>query len=170
MCLEASFDESCQPGGVWFAGTNPVLDGDNVNWTAGAAPWDPGNAEALRLGGILARQRGDVRLSLERLERATVAAPDDADAHSELGLSCLAAGDLHAAETAFRTALARDGDSLKALARKLSPNAMRLSRRGERMRCCWQLGGPCSSDWIAVPRRLRSWVRRSRRGPTMPPS
>src|SRR5262249_52054611 len=29
--------------GSWLVGANPVTDGGTVRWTAGYAPWDPGN-------------------------------------------------------------------------------------------------------------------------------
>lgn len=77
---------------------------------------EPMQAQALRLRGILARDTGDLELSLKLLRRAADAASDDPEPAAELGLSYLAAGYLQLAETAFRKALARDPDSLKALA------------------------------------------------------
>jgi len=77
---------------------------------------EPMQAQALRLRGILARDTGDLELSLKLLRRAADAASGDPEPAAELGLSYLAAGYLQLAEAAFRKALARDPDSLKALA------------------------------------------------------
>ncbi|MEO8223454.1 MAG: tetratricopeptide repeat protein, partial [Gammaproteobacteria bacterium] len=77
---------------------------------------EPGNAQALRLRGILARDTGNSGLSLKLLRKAADAAPSDPEPAAELGLSYLAAGYLQLAEDAFRRALARDPDSRKALA------------------------------------------------------
>jgi uncharacterized protein (TIGR02466 family) len=75
----------------------------------------PAHAEALRLRGVLARQRGDLSVSIDLLSRAAELAPADSDALSELGLSLLAAGDLLAAEAALRGAVEKQPDSVKAL-------------------------------------------------------
>jgi tetratricopeptide (TPR) repeat protein len=77
---------------------------------------EPAEPRALRLRGILARDTGNLDLSLKLLRKATDAAPADPEPVAELGLSYLAAGYLQRAEAAFRKALARDADSLKALA------------------------------------------------------
>ena len=77
---------------------------------------EPMQAQALRLRGILARDTGDLELSLKLLRKAVEAAPGDPEPAAELGLSYLAAGYLQLAETAFRKALVRDPDSGKALA------------------------------------------------------
>lgn len=76
----------------------------------------PAHPEGLRLRGILARQRGDPETSARWLRAAAAAAPHDADAPAELGLSYLAAGYLNLADRAFRLALARDPSSIKARA------------------------------------------------------
>ena len=77
---------------------------------------EPGQAQALRLQGILARDLGDLDRSLKLLRKASEAAPLDPEPAAELGLSYLAAGYLHLADSAFRQALTREPDSLKALA------------------------------------------------------
>ncbi|MEO7386545.1 MAG: tetratricopeptide repeat protein [Gammaproteobacteria bacterium] len=77
---------------------------------------EPSHAQALRLRGILARDTGNLDLSLKLLRKAADAAPDDPEPAAELGLSYLAAGYLQLAESALRRALARDPDSRKALA------------------------------------------------------
>ncbi len=77
---------------------------------------EPGHAQALRLRGILARERGDTALSLKLLRRATEVAPDDPEPAAELGVSYLAAGYLQLAEAALRRAVARGPQSVKALA------------------------------------------------------
>lgn len=74
------------------------------------------NPQALRLRGILARQRGDVLGSIEDLKAALEAAPDDADALCELGLSYMDAGELTPAVAALRDAVDADPASPKALA------------------------------------------------------
>ncbi len=74
------------------------------------------NPQALRLRGILARQRGDILDSLEDLKAALEAAPDDADALCELGLSYMDAGELTPAVAALRDAVDADPESPKALA------------------------------------------------------
>ncbi len=83
---------------------------------AAALRAEPGNAHALRLRGILARDTGDLELSLKLLRKAVDAAPADPEPAAELGLSYLASGYLQLAEAALRKALARDPDSRKALA------------------------------------------------------
>lgn len=77
---------------------------------------EPAHAQALRLRGILARDTGNLELSLKLLRKAADAAPADPEPAAELGLSYLAAGYLQLAEAAFRKAVARDPDSRKALA------------------------------------------------------
>jgi uncharacterized protein (TIGR02466 family) len=77
---------------------------------------EPSHPQALRLRGILARDAGDFDHSLRLLRKAVEVTDSDPEPAAELGLSYLAAGYLHLAEAAFRTALARDADSLKALA------------------------------------------------------
>ncbi len=76
----------------------------------------PGHAQALRLAGALARELGELPRSRELLHRACAAATDDAAPFNELALTCLAAGELTAAETALRDALARDAESVRAWA------------------------------------------------------
>jgi tetratricopeptide (TPR) repeat protein len=77
---------------------------------------EPGHADALRLRGILARQRGDLEQSRRWLRAATRAAPEDVDALTELGLSEFAAGYLLLAEGVFRRAVRLDALSIKARA------------------------------------------------------
>lgn len=76
----------------------------------------PQHPQALRLRGVLARDRGELQQSLQLLRRATEAAPADAEPLCELAMTHMAAGDLVLAETALRRAVARDQRSLKALA------------------------------------------------------
>ncbi len=76
----------------------------------------PGHAQALRLRGILARERGDAGASVRILRQAVEAAPDEAEPRSELGLSLIAAGDLEAATRSLRTAVELDSDSPRAVA------------------------------------------------------
>jgi Flp pilus assembly protein TadD len=68
----------------------------------------PDQAQALRLRGILARERGELSLSGALLSRAAAAAGHDPRPVDELALTRLAAGDLPGAETALRDALERD--------------------------------------------------------------
>lgn len=77
---------------------------------------EPAQAEALRLRGILARQRGDLRASVGYLQAAVEAAPGQAEPLCELALSLLAAGDLAGATAALRDALDAAPASHKALA------------------------------------------------------
>lgn len=76
----------------------------------------PDHAQALRLRGILARDTGNLELSLKLLRRAADADPADPEPAAELGVSCLAAGYLQLAEAAFRRAVDRDPDDVKAVA------------------------------------------------------
>ena len=76
---------------------------------------DPGYAQAWRLRGILARERGELGVSIRYLETASRAAPDEAEPLSELGLSHMAMGELSVSETALREALARNPEAHKAL-------------------------------------------------------
>lgn len=76
----------------------------------------PRHPRALRLRGVLARERGAIDDSLKWLRAAMEAAPDDAEPLCELAMTHMAAGELVLAETALRRAVARDGNSLKALA------------------------------------------------------
>lgn len=77
---------------------------------------DPGNARALRLRGILAREREDLEGSARLLARAAEVAPGDAAPLCELAVTRLAAGDVEAAERALRAALARDPEHPRTLA------------------------------------------------------
>jgi tetratricopeptide (TPR) repeat protein len=76
----------------------------------------PRHPRALRLRGVLARERGALDDSLKWLRAAMQAAPDDAEPLCELAMTHVAAGELLRAETALRGAVALDGQSLKALA------------------------------------------------------
>ena len=77
---------------------------------------DPDNAQALRLRGVLSRQRGRVRESVGFLERAVQLSPEDATAANDLALSLMACGDLRGADIALRAALGSAPDSPRALA------------------------------------------------------
>ncbi|MBM4197079.1 MAG: tetratricopeptide repeat protein [Gammaproteobacteria bacterium] len=78
---------------------------------------DPGDVQALRLRGILARERGDLDASSRLLGRAAeVAAPGDAAPLAERALTRLAAHDLDGALADLRAALGRDPDHGRALA------------------------------------------------------
>lgn len=82
------------------AGRLPVAD----RHYARALELQPQHSQALRLRGVLARTRGQLRLSLQLLKVAVEHAPDSAQAHAELGLSYMASNDLHNAEQCLRTA------------------------------------------------------------------
>ena len=75
---------------------------------------DPGDAQAQRLRGLLARERGDPETSRRCLARAVELAPGDPRPPTELGLTHLAAGDLEAAEASLRAALDCDPDYVRA--------------------------------------------------------
>ena len=77
---------------------------------------EPDHAQALRLHGVLARERGDAVASARLLQKACAAAPSDSRVFNEYALTCLARGELHAAEQALRRALENDPDSARALA------------------------------------------------------
>ena len=76
----------------------------------------PDHAQALRLHGVLARERGDAVASARLLEKACAAAPSDARAFNEYALTCVACGQLQDAERALRQALENDPDSPRTLA------------------------------------------------------
>ena len=69
---------------------------------------NPDNAQALRLRGILARERGDLPASARLLARAAEVAPGAAAPLAELALTRMAANDLDGALRDLRAALARD--------------------------------------------------------------
>lgn len=77
---------------------------------AQALKLEPGHLQALRLRGILARERGDIALSLNLLDQAVQAAPQSAQPLAERALTQLASGALQVAETDLRAA------------RRLAPN------------------------------------------------
>lgn len=77
---------------------------------------EPEHGQALRLRGILARERGELQFSKSLLEQAAGVAVADAEPLSELALTLMAAGELDLAECALRDAIARDNRSIKALA------------------------------------------------------
>ena len=77
---------------------------------------EPDNLQALRLCGILARERGDLRASIRLLERAAGIAPGDPAPIGELAISQMASGNLQLAESTFRRALACDPESRRVLA------------------------------------------------------
>lgn len=76
----------------------------------------PDHPQALRLAGILARQRGEFQKSLERLSRLAEISPRDAVPVSELALTHMMAGDLGRADACFRTALSHDANSYRTIA------------------------------------------------------
>ena len=69
---------------------------------------DPANAQALRLRGILARERGDLPASARLLARAAEVVPGEAAPLAELALTRMAANDLDGALRDLRAALLRD--------------------------------------------------------------
>jgi uncharacterized protein (TIGR02466 family) len=77
---------------------------------------DPDNAQALRLQGILARDRGEPALSIELLRRAHAATPNDPEPLGEIGLSYMAAGEFSLAEQWLRRALTLDPGATTPLA------------------------------------------------------
>lgn len=77
---------------------------------------DPGNARALRLRGILARELGDLEASARYLGRAAEVGAGDAEPLAELAVTRMAAGDLAGAESALRGAAGRDPAHAKSLA------------------------------------------------------
>jgi len=74
------------------------------------------HARALRLRGSLARDLGDLPLSVRLLHRARDCAPDDAEPLNELALTLMAGGQLPEAETALHRSLDLAPDSRRALA------------------------------------------------------
>jgi tetratricopeptide (TPR) repeat protein len=74
------------------------------------------HARALRLRGSLARELGDLPLSLGLLERARDCAPDDAEPLNELALTLMAGGRLEEAQAVLRRSLELAPDSRRALA------------------------------------------------------
>ena len=91
---------------------------------------EPDNPQALRLCGILARERNDFSTSIKLLRQAAAVAPTDARCTSELAISEMASGDLESAESLFRRALSCDPGSRRALA---NLGAL-LQRRGQARR------------------------------------
>lgn len=83
---------------------------------AEALELDAENVQALRLSGVLARQRGDVAASIRALEAAIRLAPEDATTANDLALSFISDGNLPAAEIALRSALDNAPGSTRALA------------------------------------------------------
>lgn len=76
---------------------------------------NPQNVKALRLRGILARERGDMDLSLRLLEQAIDLEPDNPEPRGELALSFLATGELDDAEQTLRAALAKTREAPRIL-------------------------------------------------------
>lgn len=76
---------------------------------------DPHHPRALRLWGVLARERGQLGTSLGLLTRLAEIAGDDPASLNELALTHMMAGHLHQADAGFRQALVRDPDFHKAL-------------------------------------------------------
>lgn len=76
----------------------------------------PGNSQALRLRGVLSRQRGRIPESVRYLERAAQHSPEDATVANDLALSLMARGDLQAANIVLRNILELVPNSPRALA------------------------------------------------------
>lgn len=74
------------------------------------------NRQALRLRGILARQRVDFDLSIQLLQRLGQLAPQNPVSANELALTYLATGELYAAELALREVIQAGHASCQALA------------------------------------------------------
>ncbi len=83
---------------------------------AHALELDPNNMRALRLRGMLARERGDVDLALQLLKKAAELQPSNAEPQAEIALTLMMAGDLQRAEEAFRAALALAPNAIDVLA------------------------------------------------------
>jgi uncharacterized protein (TIGR02466 family) len=83
---------------------------------AQALDTEPDNLQALRLRGILARQRADYDASVRLLERLGQLVPCDPLPANELALTYMASGELYAAELALRDAVRFDCSSRQALA------------------------------------------------------
>lgn len=77
---------------------------------------EPRDGQALRLRGILARERGDAPASARYLVRAAEVAPGDPAPWSELAVTRMTLGDLEGAEAALRTALRLDPGHGRSLA------------------------------------------------------
>ena len=77
---------------------------------------DPDHRQALRLSGILARERGEFGVSLARLERLAELCGVDPAILCEIGLTRMMAGELAVANRCFRQALAADPNAHKAIA------------------------------------------------------
>jgi len=76
---------------------------------------DPDNQQALRLRGILARERGELEQSLQLLQHACELAPENPEPLGEIALVHMAAGELHEAELTLRAALKLDPVAIKTL-------------------------------------------------------
>jgi len=83
---------------------------------ARALELEPDNVQALRLRGVLARERGDVELALQLLRKATELQPSSAEPQAEIALTLMMAGDLQGAEDAFRDALTLAPNAIDTLA------------------------------------------------------
>jgi len=83
---------------------------------AQALDTEPDNLQALRLRGILARQRADYDASVRLLQRLGQLVPRDPLPANELALTYMASGELYAAELALRDAVRFDRSSRQALA------------------------------------------------------
>jgi tetratricopeptide (TPR) repeat protein len=77
---------------------------------------DADNAQAMRLRGALARERGDFDTSLSYLQQACKLAPDDPEPLSEIALTCMATGDIPGAEYHLRKCLSLAPDFSRATA------------------------------------------------------
>jgi tetratricopeptide (TPR) repeat protein len=85
-------------------------------WYAQVLDVEPDHLQALRLRGILARQRADYDSSIRLLQRLGRLAPDDPVPVNELALTYMASGELFAAERALRDAVRFDPSSRQGLA------------------------------------------------------
>ena len=93
---------------------------------AGFIDAHPTHRQAIRLRAILARQCAEYERSIALLTRLAELAPGDAVPVCELGLTCLARGDLFAAEQSLREAVRLDPENLAA---RVNLGAV-LQRRG----------------------------------------
>ena len=67
--------------------------------------FDPGQPDALHMGGVIALQSGRLDKAIERLGKLVRLQPDNAGGHGDLGLALLTAGRLGDAEVVLATAL-----------------------------------------------------------------
>ena len=83
---------------------------------AKALELDPKNVQALRLRGVLARERGDVETAVQLLRKAADHEASNAEPRAEIALTLMMAGDLQGAEDAFRATLTLAPNAIDVLA------------------------------------------------------